>query len=108
MYRADYEHVHFPMLPVRDPSGGKVARWSFVNTVAVVIVSALPTFFGLTSVYYFVTTVLLGAWFIARSIAFLRVQGREKAARKLFLASVSWLPLQMIALVADRWLAFGT
>jgi hypothetical protein len=33
-YRRDYSAVNFPMLPVRDEAGGKVARWSFVATLA--------------------------------------------------------------------------
>lgn len=104
IYRADYEVVQFPMLPVRDASGGKVAWWSFLNTVALVIVSALPTVFHLTSPAYAVFTVLLGCWLIFRGVAFLRPAGREAAARKLFLASITWLPLQLLALVVDRWI----
>ncbi|HEY0944327.1 MAG TPA: heme o synthase [Opitutaceae bacterium] len=101
-YRHDYERVHFPMLPVRDTSGAKVARWSFVNTLAVVVVSALPTFLGLASVAYLAATALFGAWFVWRAVVFLRPEGRDVAARKLFFASIFWLPLQLGALVADR------
>lgn len=104
MYRADYDAVHFPMLPVRDAKGGKVAWWSFVNTVALIVVSAVPSFYHLTSFYYLGFTALLGAWFVFRALAFLKPIGREQAARKLFLASISWLPLQLLALVVDRWI----
>lgn len=104
IYRADYEVVQFPMLPVRDAGGGKVAWWSFFNTVALVAVSALPTIFHLTSLYYAAFTLLLGSWFVLRAVVFLRPVGREAAARKLFLASITWLPLQLLALVADRWI----
>jgi len=103
-YRRDYDAVHFPMLAVRDETGIKVARWSLFATVAVVAVSAWPTALGLTSIYYLVTTLALGAWFTARSIAFLRASPREASARRLFFASIIWLPLQLSALVADRWL----
>jgi protoheme IX farnesyltransferase len=104
MYRADYNAVHFPMLPVRDATGGKVAWWSFANTVVLVGVSAVPSFYDLTSVYYLGVTAILGAWFIYRAVVFLQPLHREAAARKLFLASISWLPLQMLALVIDRWI----
>jgi protoheme IX farnesyltransferase len=103
-YRHDYEAVNFPMLSVRDASGAKVARWSLICTVAVVFVSALPSVLALTSSAYFVATLVLGAWFIARSISFLRKTPREAAARRLFFASIIWLPLQLAILVADRWL----
>jgi heme o synthase len=104
MYRADYSAVDFPMLPVRDTEGGNVARWSFVATLALVAVCALPTFFNLTSYYYLAVTGILGAWFVARAVKFLFRKNREHAARKLFLASVGWLPLQLVALVVDRWI----
>jgi len=104
IYRADYELVNFPMLPVRDAAGGKVALWSLINTIAVVVVSLLPTYYHLTSGYYALFTLLLGSWFVLRGVAFLRPAGREGAARKLFLASISWLPLQLLALVLDRWI----
>jgi heme o synthase len=104
IYRDEYATVHFPMLPVRDPAGGKVAAWSLGNTLVLVAVSAAPSFLGLTSLYYLAVTLLLGAWFIARALAFTRTAAREKSARKLFYASITWLPLQLGALVADRWI----
>lgn len=105
-YRRDYSTVHFPMLPVRDTEGGRVARWSLVNTVALIAVCLLSSFLGLTSPYYAGVTALLGLWFIARAVGFLRAEGRDQAARKLFFASIGWLPLQLGALVADRMIFF--
>jgi len=103
-YRRDYSAVHFPMLPVRDAEGGQVARWSLLNTLALVGVSLLPSCLGLTSVYYAGVTVPLGLWFIARAVAFLRPDGRDQAARSLFFTTIGWLPLQLGALVADRFI----
>lgn len=103
-YRHDYEAVHFPMLAVRDTTGVKVARWSLINTFAVVAVSVAPGFLGLDSKIYVGVSLVLGLWFISRAIGFMKAEPREPAARKLFLASISWLPLQLISLVADRWL----
>ena len=101
-YRHDYARVNFPMLTTRDPDGAAVARWSLVNTVAVVALSILPTFLGLTTIGYAIISALLGAWFLARAVAFLRPATRDAMARKLFLCSVGWLPLQLGALVIDR------
>src|SRR5690606_18087333 len=106
-YRNDYRAVDFPMLPVRDASGRTVARWSLVNTLAVVAVSALPTVLGEASLPYLMVTLLLGLWFVARAIGFMRPEGRDRAARKLFLASIAWLPLQLAALVVDRLFVTG-
>jgi protoheme IX farnesyltransferase len=101
-YRQDYAKVNFPMLTTRDPDGGRVARWSLVNTVAVVALCLLPSLLGLTTPGYAVVTAVLGAWFLTRALAFLRPAGRDANARKLFLCSIAWLPLQLGALVIDR------
>lgn len=103
-YRKDYAGVNFPMLPVRDVGGGKVARWSFLNTAVVVVCAGFPAFRGLASPWYLAVTALLGIWFVARAVAFLRPQARDQSARRLFFASIIWLPLQLGALVADRFL----
>jgi protoheme IX farnesyltransferase len=102
IYRRDYSAVHFPMLPVRDESGRQVAAWSLINTVALVAVSVLPVFLGLASVYYLIAASLGGSWFLWRAIVFVRPQTRDIAARKLFLASIGYLPLVLCALVVDR------
>jgi protoheme IX farnesyltransferase len=105
-YRRDYSAVHFPMLPVRDEAGGKVAAWSFANTIALVVLTLVPVVLGLTSKAYGLVAALLGAWFLWRAIVFLRPAGRDVAARKLFLASIAYLPLLLGALVADRLILF--
>ena len=102
IYREDYDAVHFPMLPVRDRSGKSVARWSLINTFALIIVTAVPTFVGDATWIYLAGTAVLGLWFIGRAIKFLHEETRDLAAKKLFLASITWLPLQLGLLVVDR------
>jgi heme o synthase len=104
-YRRDYSAVHFPMLPVRDESGNWVAAWSLFNTVALVVVSLLPVALGLTTKAYGAAAALCGAWFLWRAIVFLNPNTRDPAARKLFIASILYLPVVLGALVADRLLA---
>jgi len=103
-YREDYAGVNFPMLPVRDTGGGLVARWSLINTLIVVVSATLPTVRGLASNWYLGASVILGVWFVMRAVAFLRPNERDRSARRLFFASIIWLPLQLGALVADRFL----
>jgi protoheme IX farnesyltransferase len=103
-YRRDYSAVHFPMLPVRDESGAKVAAWSLVNATALLVVSLLPVALGLASIAYGIAAAACGGWFLWRAIVFLRPAGRDQAARKLFFASIIYLPLVLGALVADRLL----
>jgi len=101
-YRRDYAAVHFPMLPVRDEAGGWVAGWSFFNALALVVVSVLPTVLGLASPWYLAVAIPGGVWFLWRAAVFMRPTDRDVAARRLFLASIAYLPLVLGALVADR------
>jgi protoheme IX farnesyltransferase len=101
-YRRDYSAVHFPMLPVRDETGNWVAVWSLINTVALVVVSVLPVFLGIATKAYGIAAALVGAWFVWRAIAFTRRDARDPMARKLFFASIIYLPLVLGALVVDR------
>jgi protoheme IX farnesyltransferase len=101
-YRRDYSAVNFPMLPVRDEAGGKVAAWSFIATLLLVAVSLLPPILGLASIGYALAAAAIGAAFLWRAGAFLRPAGRDAAARRLFLFSLAYLPIVLGALVADR------
>lgn len=104
IYRKDYSLVQFPMLPVRDESGVWVSLWSLVCTAALVAVSLLPVAWHLTSKVYGAAAVVGGIFFLWRASRFLRADGRDLAARKLFLASITYLPLLLIVLVIDRLL----
>jgi protoheme IX farnesyltransferase len=103
-YRLDYSAVRFPMLPVRDESGGKVAAWAFIATLALVAVSLLPVVLGFDSRWYGIGAGVIGAGFLLRAAAFLRPARRDASARRLFLFSLAYLPLLLGFLVADRML----
>jgi protoheme IX farnesyltransferase len=104
-YRSDYTAVNFPMLPVRDQTGRKVALWSLLATASLVVVSLLPPFLALSSAWYGCAAAALGACFLWRARAFLTLADRDLGARRLFLFSLAYLPLLLGALVADRLLA---
>lgn len=105
-YRKDYANVDFPMLPVRDEKGDWVASWSLVNAILLLVVSVLPYFLGLATIYYTLVAGLVGLWFCWKAVIFLRPTGRDVAARKLFFASIIYLPIALIALVVDRVIFF--
>ena len=105
-HRRDYSAVHFPMLPVRDEKGGLVAAWSFTTTLALIAVSLLPWALGLATVWSGVVALVAGIWFLGCGASFLRADGRDAAARQLFLCSIAYLPLVLGALVADRIVNF--
>ncbi len=105
-YRKDYAAVDFPMLPVRDEAGGKVAWWSFINTVLLVAAALAPWMFGYCGPIYQGVTIVLAVGFVWFAVQFLRREGRDRAARRLFFYSIIWLPLQLSMLVIDRlWIS---
>jgi len=109
VYRRDYSAVDFPMLAVRDETGNWTAAWSLVNALALLVVSLLPWWLGLASGYYCVVAAVSGAWFCWRAWRFLRPSegdSRELAARALFIASLLYLPVALMGLLADRLLFF--
>jgi protoheme IX farnesyltransferase len=102
IYRRDYAAVRFPILPVRDEAGGRVAAWAFVSTVLLVCVSLAPVFLRLLTPMYGAVAAAAGGWMLWRAAAFLRTGSRDASARSLFLASLAYLPLTLGTLVADR------
>ncbi|HLS29036.1 MAG TPA: heme o synthase [Opitutales bacterium] len=106
MYRKDYAAVSFPMLTVIDPSGKRAARHAFLYCALLLLISTLPYFLGFSTLLYFVPALLLGADFLRKTIAFMREKDRDPAARKLFFASLLYLPLLLGFLVVDRYLFF--
>ena len=77
----------------------------FVATLALVVVSLLPSFLGLDSRWYGAAAAAVGAAFLWRAAGFLRPSRRDASARRLFLFSLAYLPLLLGLLVADRLLA---
>lgn len=105
-HRHDYSAVDFPMLPPGDPLGRRAAAWSLVNAVALVLVSLLPVILGYATRAYGAVAAIVGIWFWWRALEFLRSDDRDGTARRLFLASIIYLPIVLGALVADRMMHF--
>jgi protoheme IX farnesyltransferase len=101
LFRDDYRQGGFPMLPVVDPGGEATGRQVALYCAALVPVSLIPTFLGLTGPVYFFGALLLGLGFLAACVMMaLRRRGTE--ARRVLLASVTYLPLLLALLVVDR------
>lgn len=101
LYRDDYAAGGFQMLPVVDRDLFSTGRQIILWSAALIPVSLLPTLFGMAGVGYFVAALLLGLGFGAFGVrcAFTRERGD---ARKLFLASIVYLPALLVAMVADK------
>ncbi len=103
-YRKDYEQGGFVMLSSADATGAKVARQAFAFCLGLVVSTLLPTLLGYASWGYGIVAIVAGIYILRPSIAFLKANQRDAAARKLFFASIFYLPALLIPLVLDLWL----
>ncbi len=101
-YRKDYAAAGMPMASVEDPTGTAVSRRAFVWTGLMVAAALWPTLLGYCTWYYFVFSLVLGLWVLRSAFYFLDEKRRETEARRLFLISIGYLPLQLGLLVGDR------
>ncbi len=100
LYREDYARAGFQMLPVVDPSGATTTRMVVVYQLALVIVSATPTFFGVAGLFYLMGAVLSSLAFLAVGVRMRRRIDTE-TARGLFFASLLYLPVILSLMVID-------
>jgi protoheme IX farnesyltransferase len=104
MHRDDYARAGIPLLPVLEPDGRRTGQQALVYAAALWPVSLLPALVGLADATYSVVATVLGLAFIWMSALFARERS-SASARRLFLFSITYLPLLWGALVADRlWL----
>ncbi len=104
MYRDDYAKAGMPLLPVVEPSGHSTGRQALLYAAATIPVSLLPTLLGLTGPRYLVAAIVLGVIVLWLSFEFAATRSLT-TARRLFFATIIYLPLLLVALAADHaWL----
>jgi protoheme IX farnesyltransferase len=91
LYREDYGRAGLRMLSGDDPDGRVTFRQAVLYAVALVPVSLAPSLASITGPLYFGGALVLGVWLVWRSVAAARAPSAINA-RKLFLASVIYLP----------------
>src|SRR6266446_473902 len=101
MYREDYSRAGFRMISSDDRSGERSASQSVFFSILLLVIAGLPAFLGIANVLYLVTELVLGGFFIAVAMRFLRMR-TPGAARSLFIASIVYLPLLLGALVLTK------
>lgn len=101
IYREDYAQGGLHMLPVVDPDGRLTGRQAVAHSLGLLLVSLTPTLAGMAGTLYLAGAVLLGLALIAVSVR-AAVERSIPAARRLFLASLVYLPALLCLLVFDR------
>jgi protoheme IX farnesyltransferase len=101
MYRDEYARAGIPLLPVIQPDGRSTGRQAVLYTAGLVPITLMPTLIGLSSPLYLAGAVVLGAILMVFSLEF-AVTRTTDAARRLFLASILYLPALWALLVWDH------
>lgn len=101
IFREDYARGGLPMLPVLDPAGHVTGRQAVANSLALLLVSVVPSVAGMTGKLYLYGAVVLGLGFTGVAVA-AAVKRTTAAARALFLASILYLALLLALLLLTR------
>ncbi len=101
LYREDYRRGGHAMLPVLDPNGRLTGQVMTTTAAMLVPVGLLATMFGVAGWWSAGLSIVLGLWFTWRCFGFWR-HPTDAAAKSAFLASLSYLPLMLGAMVLDR------
>ncbi|TAK96813.1 MAG: protoheme IX farnesyltransferase [Verrucomicrobia bacterium] len=101
IYRDEYAKAGFQMLPAVDPDGSRTAQQSVSHTLGLLPISLTPFVLHLAGPVYLTGAILLGAAYLGCAIQFARRLDLP-SAKKLFFASIIYLPLLLIVLVADK------
>ena len=90
------------MLPVIEPDGRSTARQAVIYTAALLPLALAPTLVGMAGAIYFAGALILTVLFLGMSIRF-AMSRAIRDARRLFFASITYLPMLWILMIADRW-----
>jgi protoheme IX farnesyltransferase len=101
LYRDDYGKAGFPMLPVIEPDGRKTGRQAALYAAALLPASLVPGAIGLSEWPYLAIALLLGIALLWLSVGFARARS-DRSAQALFFASIAYLPLLWIAMIATH------
>ena len=101
MYREDYARAGFQMVSRDDETGTRSASQSVLFCILLLLVSGIPAFLGVVNSAYLLAELVLNGLFIFVAMRFLRTQAVTDA-RRLFLTSIIYLPLLLVALVLTK------
>jgi len=101
LYREDYARAGMRLLPVIDPDGASTERQIVLACMGLLTLSLLPTVIGWTGPLYLAGALVLGLAFAAVGIV-QALAPSARAARRVLLVSLLYLPLILGLLAFDR------
>ena len=101
IHRDDYARAGFAMLPVYDNDGRRTSRQAVSHTLGLLPISLCPFLFHLAGPLYLAGALALGMLFLWQAVRFSRDVTLARA-RRLFYASILYLPLLLALMVIDK------
>lgn len=101
MYRGDFACGRHRVLPALDESGRRTAQHIVLFGLLLIPAGLLPALLGFSGAIYAAVATVLGCAFLISGLRFM-VHRSQRAARTVFIASISYLPLLLIAMLSDR------
>jgi protoheme IX farnesyltransferase len=102
LLRKDYARAGFYLIPKSDEEGRRIAWHITAFTATLLLVSAVPTWLGVTGLRYLVGILILGALLLALALGTLKESRlTATAARRVFLGSLAYHPLFLLLLLVD-------
>jgi len=101
MYREDYARASLPILSVVDQEGVVTSKHVLLYTLALVPITLIPFACGMTGALYLFGALVLGVSFLVYAV-FLAKHRTVAHAKRLFLASILYLPALVFLMVLDR------
>ena len=98
LHREDYARGGFVMVPLIDEQGKFTGRLCINYSLALLLVSLIPSLCGITTASYFFGAFILSLGMVWFSIVFQKNPSNRKA-RSLFFTSIIYLPLLLVWLV---------
>lgn len=97
MYREEYIRGGFVMWSNDDASGEKTSRLAVFYSVLLALLAFHPLVYGFASPWFTPIALALGGWLVMLALKFRKVRDRA-SARKLFLSTLLYLPIVLVAL----------
>jgi protoheme IX farnesyltransferase len=101
LYRDDFRRAGFPLLPVVNADGKSTARQAVIFSMLLLPVSLVPFMLHAAGAMYAAGAIAGGLGILGLSMSFASRRTDERA-RRLFIASITYLPMLWILLIADR------
>jgi protoheme IX farnesyltransferase len=101
MYKEDYARAGFRMLPIVDVQGKTTGNMAVLYSLLLIPLVVGITLVGSVGIVFLIAGALLSAGLVVFAQIF-RVKRDRTAARRLFLASILYLPLLLVLMLGDR------